>query len=148
MLGFRPDRSTYENWKHGEALMKECDHGSIVQIHKWFQDPTTYYAFQSKAGARWFADHGGPKKFMKIVEECVPKKTRPDLADPFSIELTCHSCGKAFDMTKKKHVVKICRCVCGTKVCHEDCFMPDTCVFCKVKMTKIVREESLLRINA
>ena len=148
MLGFRPDQSTLQNLEHGEQLMRECDHGSIVQMHKWWQDQNTYYAFESKAGARWFADHGGPKKFMKLVEEYVPQKTPPPLADPFDVELFCHSCGKAFDSTKKKHVVQICRCVCGTKVVHEDCFMPDTCVFCKVKMSKVIREENLLRINA
>ena len=148
MLGFRPDKSTFENFQHGEQLMRDCGHGSIIQIHKWFQDPTTYYAFESKAGARWFAEHGGPKRFMKMVEDCVPKKSRPPLADPYAVEMFCHSCGEPFDSTKKKHVVKICRCVCGTKVTHEDCFMPETCVFCKVKMSKVIRKENLLRINA
>ena len=148
MLGFRPDKSTYENLKHGETLMSECDHGSIYQLQKWWQDPTTYYAFESKAGAKWFAEHGGPKKFMKIVEQCVPDKPRPALANPYEVELFCHSCGMPFDSVKKNQVVKICRCVCGTKVTHEDCFMPDTCVFCKVKMTKLIRNENLLRINA
>tara|TARA_Y100000992_G_scaffold300330_1_gene268787 strand:+ start:1288 stop:1734 length:447 start_codon:yes stop_codon:yes gene_type:complete len=147
MFGFCPDSSTLENLRHGQSLMRECDHGSIVQMHKWWQDQNTYYAFQSKAGAKWFANHGGPKRFMKMVEQCVPKKIRPPLADPFAVELCCHSCGKAFDATKKKHVVKICRCVCGTKVVHEECFMPDVCVFCKVNYSKVVREESLLSIN-
>ena len=148
MLGFRPDRSTLENLLHGEQLMRECDHGSILQMQKWWQDQNTYYAFESKAGARWFANHGGPKQFMKMVEQCVPKKSRPPLADPFDVELLCHSCGKAFDLSKKKHVVQICRCVCGTKVAHEECFMPITCVFCNVKFSKVIREENLLRINA
>ena len=60
MLGFRADRSTLENLLHGEQLMRECNHGSILQLQNWWQDPTTYYAFESKAGARWFAEHGGP----------------------------------------------------------------------------------------
>tara|TARA_B110000858_G_scaffold197568_1_gene259699 strand:+ start:1412 stop:1858 length:447 start_codon:yes stop_codon:yes gene_type:complete len=148
MLGFRPDRSTLENLLHGEQLLRECDHGSILQLQNWWQDPTTYYAFESKAGARWFAKHGGPKRFMKMVEQCVPKKTRPPLADPFAVELFCHSCSKIFDSTKKRHVVQICRCICGTKVTHEECYMPETCVFCNVKFSKVVREENLLRINA
>lgn len=77
MLGFRPDRSTLENLLHGEQLRRECGHGSILQLQNWWQDPTTYYAFESKAGARWFAEHGGPKRFMKMVEQCVPKKNAP-----------------------------------------------------------------------
>ena len=148
MLGFRPDRSTLQNLQHGEQLMQECDHGSILQMHRWWQQQDTYYAFESKAGAQWFASHGGPKKFLKMVEQCVPKKAPPPLANPFTVELFCHSCGKVFDDTKKKHVVQICRCICGTKVAHEECYMPGTCVFCKVKFTKVVREENLLRINA
>jgi hypothetical protein len=148
MMGFRPDRSTRENLLHGKQLLLECDHGSIVQLQRWWQDPNTYYAFESKAGARWFAEHGGPKRFMKIVEQCLPKKVPPPLADPFAVELLCHSCGKAFDSTKKKHVVQICRCLCGTKTTHEECYMPQSCVFCKVEYTKVVREEDLLRINA
>tara|TARA_B110000858_G_C17787997_1_gene468229 strand:+ start:990 stop:1436 length:447 start_codon:yes stop_codon:yes gene_type:complete len=148
MFGFRPDKSTFENLRYGQQLMQKCNHGSVTQLQKWFQDPVTYYAFESKAGAKWFAEHGGPKKFMKLVEKYVPNKQPPPLADPYSVEMFCHSCGEAFESTKKKHLVKICRCVCGTKVTHEDCFMPETCVFCKVKMTKVVREEKLLCINA
>jgi len=148
MLGFCPDQSTFENLKHGEKLLQQCDHGSVIQLHQWWQDPNMYYAFETKAGAKWLAEHGGPKQFLNMVESRLPNKKKLALEDPFKVEMLCHSCSKPFDSTKKKVMVQICRCVCGTKVTHEDCFMPDDCPMCNVKMSKILRKEDLLKINA
>ena len=147
MLGFRPDKSTEENLRHGEELLKKCNHGSIYQLQKWWQDPNMYYAFESKAGARWLARHGGPPKFLAMVEAHMPERKHISIADPFSVQLKCHSCGQPFEETEKKMTVKICRCVCGTKVTHTDCFMPETCPLCNVKMSVVVRKEDLLKIN-
>ena len=147
MFGFCPDKSTFENLKHGEELLQQCDHGSVLQLHNWWQDPNMYYAFESKAGAKWLAEHGGPKRFLRMVESRLPNKKEPSLADPVCVETLCHSCSKPFDSTKKKLCVKICRCVCGTKVVHEDCFVPTVCPVCNVKMSKVVRKENLLKIN-
>lgn len=147
MLGFCPDKSTLENLKHGEELLKQCGHGSIIQIHKWWQDPNTYYAFQSKEGCRWLAKNGGPKKFLQMVEQHVPEVNRPALADPFHVELICHSCSKPFESTKKNLHVKVCRCICGTKIVHKHCFMPENCPICGVKMTTSISKKALLQIN-
>ena len=83
-VGFRPDKST----------LKICDTGSsscknVTTVH--FADPqmvsgsNTYYAFESKAGASGLQNHGGPKKFMKMVEKYVPDKNAPS----FSRSLFC-----------------------------------------------------------
>ena len=32
-------------------------------------------------------------------------KTRPPLADPFSVELFCHSCGEAFDVNEEENIL-------------------------------------------
>ena len=47
-MGFRPDKGTLENLRHGEALMRECDHGSILQMHKWFQDQNSVMTITTK----------------------------------------------------------------------------------------------------
>ena len=143
MLGFLPEKSTQENLKHGQELMKQCAHGSLYQIHEWWQNPNMYYAFESKKGARWMAQHGGPPKFMSMVESVVPeKKARPKAADA-EFQPQCFSCGELFEYFTKKIPIKVCRCMCGTKVVHPKCFMPETCPVCNIKMSKKVRTEAI-----
>ena len=147
MFGFCPDKSTFENFKHGEELLKQCGHGSILQLHNWWQDPNTYYAFQSKAGCRWLSKNGGPKKFIQMVEQYVPDLKTPALADPFQVELICHSCTNPLETTKKNTHVKVCRCLCGTKVVHKHCYMPEVCPVCSVTITTSISKKALLKIN-
>lgn len=144
MLGFVPENSTRQNLKHGEKLLQQCEHGSIRQIHKWWQDPNMYYAFESKKGAEWFAKHGGPPKFMNIVAEGATKPDVPKLPNPFSVVPMCHSCMKPFDSFAKPIPMLVYRCMCGTKIVHPDCFMPSECPICRVKASMFKREQSIL----
>ncbi len=146
MLGFLPENSTRQNLDHGKHLMQQCQHGSIFQISEWWQDPNMYYAFESKKGARWMAAHGGPKKFMKMVEDVVPDKSfRPDIAKP-DFQPRCFSCGEAFEYFTKKIPIKVCRCMCGTRVVHPKCFMPITCPVCNIKMSHSIRTEAIQKL--
>lgn len=143
MLGFLPENSTEQNLRHGHDLMKQCTHGSIFQISEWWQNPNMYYAFESKKGARWMAEHGGPPEFMKLVESVVPDKTsRPKLATP-EYQPKCYSCGEPFEYFTKKIPIKVCRCMCGTRVVHPKCFMPTTCPVCNIKMSHSTRTEAI-----
>lgn len=146
MLGFLPESSTRQNLAHGQKLMQQCPHGSIFQISQWWQDPNMYYAFESKKGARWMADHGGPKKFMKMVEQVVPDKTfRPQIAEP-DLQPRCFSCNEPFEYFTKKIPIKVCRCMCGTRVVHPKCFMPVHCPVCNIKMSHSVRTEAIQKL--
>lgn len=146
MLGFVPENSTLENLRHGESLLRQCSHGSVYQIHKWWQDPNMYYAFESKQGARWMAEHGGPPKFMSMVEKVVPnRKHRPEVAEP-DFQPKCYSCGEAFEYFTKKIPIKVCRCMCGTRVVHPKCFMPVVCPVCNIKMSHSVRTEAIQKL--
>lgn len=144
MLGFRPENSTEQNLKHGEQLLTQCDHGSIHQIQKWWQDPNMYYAFETKKGAEWFGKHGGPTKFMNMVCKHVPEITPPPIKSPFKIEPFCHSCMQPFDSFTKPIPIKIYRCMCGTKIVHPSCFMPHQCPICRINACVFKREQSIL----
>jgi len=143
MLGFVPENSTRQNLEHGERLLKQCDHGSIRQIHRWWQDPNMYYAFESKKGAEWFAKHGGPPTFMSMVAENAPEISVPKVPNPFDVVPTCHSCMKPFESFTKPIPVLVYRCMCGTKIVHPDCFMPKECPICRVKASVFKREQSI-----
>lgn len=146
MLGFLPENSTKQNLEYGETLLQKCSHGSVLQIHKWWQDQNMYYAFESKAGARWMKEHGGPEKFMSLVESKVPaKKTRQPVATP-DLQPKCYSCGEDFEYFTKKILINVCRCMCGTRVVHPKCFMPVTCPICNIKMSKSRREEAIQKL--
>lgn len=146
MLGFLPENSTLDNLKHGEKLLRECSHGSVYQIHEWWQNPNMYYAFESKRGARWMSEHGGPEQFMALVEKVVPdrKTTRKVLELDFTPR--CYSCSEPFEYFTKPIHIKVCRCMCGTRVTHPKCFMPKVCPVCCIEMSKSLRHEALQRL--
>jgi hypothetical protein len=144
MLGFLPENSTQQNLQHGERLLRQCAHGSIRQIHKWWQDPNMYYAFETKKGAAWFAKHGGPPNFMSMVAENAAEPCAPGIANPFEAIPVCHSCMKPFDSFTKPIPILIYRCMCGTKIVHPGCFMPNVCPICRVKASMFTREQSIL----
>lgn len=144
MLGFLPESSTKQNLEHGEKLLSKCNHGSIRQIHKWWQDPNMYYAFETKKGAEWFAEHGGPKNFMSLVAQKAPDITLPHIPNPCKVEPVCHSCMKPFESFTKPIPMLVYRCMCGTKIVHPDCFMPKDCPICRVKASMFKREQSIL----
>lgn len=146
MFGFLPENSTRQNLEYGERMMKECRHGSVFQISEWWQNPNMYYAFESKRGARWMADHGGPPRFMRMVEKVVPDKHhRPDIAC-LDLQPRCFSCGECFDYFTKKIPIKVCRCMCGTRVVHPTCFMPITCPVCNINTSQSVRTEAIQKL--
>lgn len=146
MLGFLPERSTKQNLEHGEALLRRCNHGSVHQIHEWWQNPNMYYAFETKEGARWMSEHGGPKRFLQLVESVVPEnKVERKVAVP---EYTprCYSCSECFEYFTKPIQIQVCRCMCGTRVTHPKCFMPKVCPICNIKMSKSLRKEAIQRL--
>ena len=103
-----------------------------------------YYAFGSKKGAQWFAEHGGPTKFMKLVIEHAKEITPPHIKSPFKVEPICHSCSQTFDSFTKPIPIKVYRCMCGTKIVHPECFMPSQCPICRVTACVFKREQSIL----
>ena len=143
MLGFIPENSTLQNLKYGEQLLKRCNHGSIRQLHEWWQDPNMYYAFQAKAGAKWVAEHGGPPTFMSMGGEHAPTQPLPDVANPFDVVPVCHSCMQPFESFTKPIPMMVYRCMCGTKIVHADCFMPKQCPVCRVKASMFKRHQSI-----
>ena len=46
----------------------------------------------------------------------------------------------------KKIPIKVCRCMCGTRVVHPKCFMPITCPVCNIKMSQTTRTEAIQRL--
>lgn len=126
--------------------MRECDHGSVLQMHKWWQDRATYYAFETRGGAEWFAAHGGPPRFMRMVAEHLPSAERPKLASPFGAEPKCYSCGESFGSLHKKSKYAVHRCTCGTKITHVKCFMSTACPVCSTKMNTLEYELPLSKI--
>lgn len=144
MLGFLPENSTKQNLNHGKDLLTKCSHGSIRQIHDWWQDPNMYYAFESKQGAQWFARHGGPEQFMSMVAETAPVPSLPKLPNPFTVQPVCHSCMKPFESFTKCIPVVVYRCMCGTKLVHPGCFMPTDCPVCRVRASVFTRDQSIL----
>lgn len=144
MLGFTPESSTRQNLQHGQKLLATCDHGCIQQIHKWWQDPNMYYAFETKEGAKWFGRHGGPTNFMNLVAKNAPTVKQPPLPDPYDVQPHCHSCMNPFKSFTKAIPVKVYRCMCGTKVVHPNCFMPEHCPICRIKASVFQREQSIL----
>ena len=145
MLGFLPENSTRQNLTHGEKLIEQCNHGSIKQIHAWWQDPNMYYAFESKKGAEWMAEHGGPQTFMRMVKEHCPAVRPPPMISPFKIEPVCYSCGESMHSVNKKMPLKVFRCMCGTKIVHATCFMPKSCPICGIQATVFHREQTIMQ---
>jgi len=144
MLGFCPEHSTLQNLNYGKKLLSVCNHGSVWQMHKWWQDPNMYYAFESKKGANWVAQHGGPKNFMKMVAAAATEKATPTLPSPFKVEPMCHSCMKTLGSFTKSTPLQVYRCMCGTKITHPKCFMPTVCPICRVTASVFSRNQSLL----
>jgi len=132
-----------QNLDHGEKLLAKCSHGCIQQIHNWWQDPNMYYAFETKEGARWFGKHGGPTKYMEIVGANAPDVEMPFLPNPYKVQPVCHSCMKPFESFTKPIHIKVCRCMCGTKIVHPNCFMPKECPICRIKSSIFQREQSI-----
>ena len=145
MLGFLPENSTKQNLEHGKQLLKQCDHGSIQQIHAWWQDPNMYYAFESKKGAEWMARHGGPTEFMSMVSQHCLSVQPPHIISPFKVEPVCYSCNETLHSMNKKMPLKVYRCMCGTKIVHPECFMPNVCPICGVKATVFKREQTIMQ---
>ena len=145
MLGFVPDVSMRRNLEHGKRLLLECDHGCVQQIHNWWQDPNMYYAFQSKAGAQWIGECVGPKKFMQIVAETLPIKPPREKVPHPCADVTCYSCGKAFDSFIKPTTFCIYRCMCTQKFVHKDCFMSKHCAWCGLEYTVKVCENKIMK---
>lgn len=143
MLGFTPENSTKQNLDHGKKLLTACDHMCIQQIHTWWQDPNMYYAFKTKKGAEWFGKYGGPTKFMEMVGENAPDVDIPPLPSPYKVQPQCHSCMKPFKSFTKPIPIKVCRCMCGTRIVHPSCFMPHQCPICRTKATIFQREQSI-----
>lgn len=146
MLGFLPEASTRENLEHGERMLRECSHGSVWKIHNWWQDPNMYYAFESKQGARWMAEHGGPPRFMSMVSDALPPCDAPSrepstgVVDKPGSDVYCYSCGKPFESFVKPIEFCVYRCMCTEKVVHPGCFMADSCAWCGLQYVKIIHE--------
>lgn len=146
MLGFTPENGTRGNLEYGESLMRESDHGSVKQMHAWWQDLMTYHAFKTKAGARWFGEHGGPKKFMRVVEEYLPSAERPHLPNPSKVEPKCFSCGESFGSLTKRGKYTVHRCTCGSKITHVGCFVSTVCPICCTKINALEYDTQLIKI--
>lgn len=146
MLGFLPENSTKQNLDHGERLLGQCDHGSVLQIHEWWQNPNMYYAFESKRGAQWMSDHGGPKRYLEMVKSVLADPPPVPAIETPDYRPKCYSCGETFEYFTKAIEVKVCRCMCGTRVVHPKCFMPTTCPICNIKMSKSHRKEAIQKL--
>ena len=146
MLGFSPEKGTRQNLAYGEALLRESDHGSVWQMHKWWQDRATYYAFETRAGAEWFGAHGGPPRFMRVVASRLPEAQRPKMASPFGVEPKCYSCGESFGSLHKRGKYTVHRCTCGSKITHTGCFMSTVCPICAVQINSLEYEVPLTKI--
>lgn len=140
MLGFVPDVSMRDNLDHGKRLIEECDHGSVHQLQKFWQDPNMYYAFQSRAGAEWMARHGGPPKFMRMVASALPIKPKKERVPRPCASVNCYSCGKKFESFVKPVDFCIYRCMCTQKIVHKKCFMGKICAWCGTEYTVKVCE--------
>ena len=141
MLGFVPDVSMRDNLSHGQHLLDQCNHGSLNQIQKFWQDPNMYYAFESKAGAEWMAKHGGPPQFMQLVAATMPAKPCRNKVPRPCGDVMCYSCGERFESFVKPIDFYIYRCMCNEKFVHKHCFMGKTCAWCGVEYTKKVCEQ-------
>ena len=146
MLGFAPEKGTKANLEYGESLMRELPHGSVLQMQRWWQDPMTYHAFETKAGARWFGQHGGPTTFMNVVQEYLPEGKRERFRSPMKVEPKCYSCGESFGSLSKKAKYSVHRCTCGSKYTHTGCFMPKVCPICTVKINTLDYNTYLYKI--
>lgn len=130
MLGFLPCASTLQNREHGKEILQQCPHECLFQIQKWWQDPNMYYAFESRRGALWMSDHGGPPNYMKMVAESVPQKEYMVNIDKPTLQVNCYSCGKCFESFTEPIDFCVYRCTCGQRVVHSECFMSKSCALC------------------
>lgn len=146
MLGFLPESSTLQNLRHGEKLLKECSHGCVRQIHEWWQNPNMYYAFESKQGARWMSENGGPKQFLAMVEKVVSEVKHERKVCTPDYTPCCFSCSEPFEYFTKPIHIQVCRCMCGTRVTHPKCFMPKVCPVCNIAMSKSLRHEAIQKL--
>lgn len=146
MLGFTPERGTLGNLEYGETLLSESDHGSVKQMHRWWQQRATYYAFETKAGAKWFGEHGGPKRYMQHVSAYLPEAKREPLKSPMKVEPKCYSCGESFGSLSKRAKYSVHRCACGSKYTHQGCFMSKVCPICSVNVNVLEYDTALYKI--
>lgn len=146
MLGFAPEKGTAANLAYGKALMRESDHGSVLQMQRWWQDRAVYYAFETRGGAEWFGAHGGPPRFMEMVAARLPEAVRPKVVSPFGAEPKCYSCGESFGSLHKVGKYTVHRCTCGTKITHTGCFMHATCPICAVDVNSLEYEVALTKL--
>ena len=145
MLGFLPGASTKQNLEYGETMLNQCSHGCLRQVHKWWQDPNMYYAFESKQGAVWMAANGGPKNFMKMVSVAIPKKEYKLKVDKPTLKVNCYSCGKCLESFTEPSDFCVYRCTCGQRVVHLDCFMSKTCALCGQNYSKTVCKKKIIK---
>ena len=141
MLGFLPDASTRDNLEHGKKLLGQCSHGSIQQIHDWWQDPNMYYAFKSRKGALWMSENGGPSRFMRMVAQNTPEVKAPIDCGGIDATVRCYSCEEAFSSFVKPIDFCVYRCMCPQKVTHVGCFMGEVCAWCGTQYTKKTCEQ-------
>lgn len=114
----------------------------------WTQDPDALYAFESSAGAAWWAEHGGPKALCKVLQA---RKTHTERA-PIPVARpqapTCFACDTPLCDTLLEPVETIVvKCGCRSKIIHTKCadmFERTVCVFCDMKYSMCTQKGRLL----
>jgi len=140
MLGFCPRASTAQNYDVGKRMLEECPHPCVRQLCEIWQDPATYYAFETKEGASWWTKHTGLHSFARLLR---PPEFKISERTVSWQKPTCFSCGQDLDYFHKTQTYQLAKCTCGTRVSHKKCFLPPTCPTCGTKFIISVENTSI-----
>ena len=150
MLGFVPGRSAGEYHTHADKLLMESNDARVRQICEWWQTPECWYAFESREGAKWWGENGGPTEYCKALSETMPELSSN--VEYVSIELRspCFFCAQdMFKNMEEKQELTVMSCICSTWYMHNQCrdkFTFPRCFKCNGLYSDTIIKESLQNI--
>jgi hypothetical protein len=120
----------------------------LDMICAWTQDPDVCYAFESSAGAAWWARHGGPQSLCKTLEARHVPTSRPPVPVAQPQAPLCFACSTPLCGTMLEPLESIVvKCGCRSKIIHTGCahmFDNISCVFCEQPYSTCPRAGRLL----
>ena len=116
----------------------------------WTNDPDVMYAFESRAGAVWWRQHGGPPGLCNLLKGRHKTLPLPQVPTAKLQSPMCFACNKSLCATLQDTVrCVVVKCGCRSRVIHIGCtilFEEQECVLCEKQFSMCVRDGPLLTV--
>ncbi len=117
----------------------------------WTNDPDVCYAFESRAGAAWWQEHGGPPGLCSLLKTRHARPLPPSVPTAKVQSPMCFACDQALCETLQDNIVcTVIKCGCRSRVIHTRCtemFNGLDCVHCDQRYSMCVRKGPLITVH-